>query len=271
LTGLLVGLFFGVLIGYVVISLWHRKRVERYFAHTEYWVYMPGEKLPSQDDTMKLVLKAGAIGPREGLVFSDIRLHVALVLRSKNTNVFRPDLFEDHIEPTREILEALGGAKSLAKVRFISEEPLADDRHLRLLPYLAYAYARVGNGLAVYDVTAERLMTVAELEAMLKADPNAERADVHLRTLWIRGGVTGHAETRGLIKKGLPELVTEEMEPDEEVLVKSVLDEAARTLWETGALPENVDVTTFADTFRIVLSKPKEGRSSVKIMRVRTA
>ena len=39
----------------------------------------------------------------------------------------------------------------MAKIRFLSEEPLKDDRHLQLLPYLTYGYSKLGKGLVVYE------------------------------------------------------------------------------------------------------------------------
>ena len=165
----LVGLFLGIALGYVVLVLISRRRESRFLAVTEYWVYIPGEKLPKQDDIMSLVLGGNSpIGPQEGLLFSDIRLHVALVLRSKNPHVFRPDLFDDHIEPTPEILTALAESKALAKIRYLSEVRLKSDAHLQLLPYLAYAYCKLADGKAIYDVSAERLLTVPDLVQLLK-------------------------------------------------------------------------------------------------------
>ena len=92
----------------------------------------------------------------EALIFSDVRLHIALVLRSKNAHVFRPDLFEEHVEPTVELLEGLAGSKSFAKIRFISEEPLKDHRHLIFLAHAADAIADLAKGKVIYDVVAER-------------------------------------------------------------------------------------------------------------------
>jgi hypothetical protein len=105
----------------------------------------------------------------------------------------------------------------------------------------------------------------------LKADKNVARADAHVRVIWIKSVRTSHAETRGLVKKGLPELVTEEMEPDEHVLVTTVLDEAARKLWDEAKLSDTVEVDSFDDAFRVALGKPRDGRSQVKIMRVHLA
>ncbi len=120
----------------------HRRQKPRYFAMAEYWVYLPGDRMPLQDDIMTLMVASNPygrggrspIGTAEGLVFSDIRLHIALVLRSKNPHIFRPDLFEEHIQPTKEILESLSAAQSLVKLRFASDIPLKDKRHLQFPP-----------------------------------------------------------------------------------------------------------------------------------------
>ena len=110
----------------------------KYFACAEYFVYLPQEAMPDQDQLMDRVIKGGPYGQpitsQEGILFSDIRLHLGLILRSKNPHVFRPDTFETHITPTQEILGELSNARAAVKVRYLSEEPLADKRHLQLLP-----------------------------------------------------------------------------------------------------------------------------------------
>lgn len=257
----------GTLLFYIFFSLRRRKQ-PKYFANTEYWVYLNGVKLPTQDDVMNLVFTGRAVGPGEGLLFSDIRLHVGLALREKNPHIFRPDLFEDHIEPTAEILAALAEAKSLAKIRFTSEQPLKDARHVKLLPYMAYAYAKLGGSAVIYDASSEALMTVPQMMAKLKADPQASSAETHVRVVWKRSAFGGHAETRGLVKKGLPELVTEEVEADERVLVTNVLEEAARAIWADLRTPESVEVEGFGDKFRLELGQVLDGKSTVKILRI---
>jgi hypothetical protein len=60
------------------------------------------------------------------------------------------------------------------------------------------------------------------------------------------------------------------MEADERVLVLEVLGEAARALWNEGALKDQIDVRTFDDDFQIVTSPPRERVSQVRIMRVQS-
>jgi len=265
----LFGVLLGIALGYVIITLIARSRQNRYMAVAEYWVYLPEERLPKQDDIMSLVLQGNSpVGHAEGLLFSDIRLHIALILRSKNPHVFRPDLFADYIEPTPEILAALAESKAVAKVRYLSEVRLKSDAHLQLLPYLAYAYCKLANGKAIFDVTAEKLLSVPDLFALLKQDKNAKRPEVHLHTIWTQQEEGGRVETRGLVKKGLPELVTASIESDERMLVTNLIDEAAKKLWTEESMPEQIEVESYDDRFQILLGKPEKGRSTVRIMRV---
>lgn len=268
----LLGLAIGVIGGYVAMHWLERRKSSKYLSVTEYWVFLPGDVLPPQDEVMKLVLQGNSpIGPAEGLLFSDIRLHIALVLRSKNPRLFRPDLFEEYIEPTVEMLSIMSQSNSVVKIRYISEVRLKSDSHLQLLPYLAYAYAKLASGKAVYDVTAERLMMIDDLVSQLKADSNATRPDFHVNTIWRRTGSGGRAETRGLAKKGMPELVTLDVEPDERLLVTGLVEEAGKRLWTAESFPSEVDIESFADTFKLLMSPPREGRSQVRIMRVQRA
>src|SRR5471030_3227986 len=98
---LLFGVFvLGLVIGYAI--LW-RTHQTGYLASAEYWVYLPEAEMPEQNLLLERIVgrnpysKRGftPIGTEEGLILSDVRLHIAHVLRSKNPHVFRPDLFED--------------------------------------------------------------------------------------------------------------------------------------------------------------------------------
>lgn len=156
-----------------------------YLAHVEYWVYLPETKLPPQDILLGRLLRSSpfrvgeepAVGPQEALLFSDIRLHTALCLRSKNPHLFRPDLFSDHVEPSEDSLRSLSSAQAIAKLRFVSEEPLQGRRHLRFLPHLAEAVAYYGKAETLFDVQAERLAGLESFRAQLDCDPEAEGMD----------------------------------------------------------------------------------------------
>ena len=209
-----------------------------------------------------------AIGKREGIIFSDIRLHVSLVLRSKNPHVFRPDLLKDSVEPTAEILETLAQSVAIVKLRYISEEPLSDDRHVKFMAHFAASYSDLGSGLAVYDVVAEKLQTADEFRAMLEADPAADSFDAHVRVFWHKTPHSGFAETKGLLKKGSPELKTDDAYLDQQVLVCEVLEEAARQIWASNELPKAVDVAAFEDTYKLEIFPTRNGPYRVRILRV---
>jgi len=257
-------------------SLFGKGRPRPFFAHGEYWIYLPGEEMPSQDALMHRMLRGNPhrnagktpVGKNEALIFSDVRLHIALVLRSRNAHVFRPDLFSEHVEPTAPMLEGLAGAKSFAKVRFISEEPLKDMRHLRFLAYAADAIAELGNGSVIFDVVAEKLYSPAEFGEKLDALGDATDADFQTDVVWSRSAAGGIAETRGLEKVGLPELATEEMNTDQRVLVTAILEGVIRQVWTLDTLPPAADVNYFDDHYRVEIKQTRKGPAKVTLMRM---
>lgn len=266
----------GALIGFYFTRR-RQKEGAKIITQAEYWVYLPGVEMPEQDAVMTRLIthnphgKPGhsPIGPREGLLFSDIRLHVALVLRSKNPHVFRPDLFSE-TEADSEALAALSSAKSMVKMRYVSEEPLQDDRHMMFLPHLADAYANVGNAVLIYDAMAEVLIKPAELFEMLNVNPTISDPDLHFRVVWRRDGEGAFASTKGLIKKGLPELTSAMARPDNQLLITEVIKAVGEKVWMEG-FSEEVRVTCFGDEF-IALAQPGKGTPrTLHIQRVRTA
>lgn len=262
-----LGILLGFAVGYAILR--RRRQEERFLSTNEYWIYLPAERGPNQALLMKgLLSRAGPITQREGLLFSDIRLHIALVLRSKNPHVFRPDLFEAHIEPTAEMLATLAEATSLVKVRYISETPLRDLASVQLLPHLALAVADDGGGRLVYDCVKEELCTVEEFRAMLSRTPDCTQGDQQVRAVWKVAEVGGWGETRGLRKIGLPELTTHPMEADERVLVIDLLELAAAKLWEARRRLDSVRVDLFGDEFEILTSPARNQRSTVRILRI---
>ncbi|MGV3616727.1 MAG: hypothetical protein ACO1SV_15475 [Fimbriimonas sp.] len=267
----------GLVIGYVIVQ--RKPKAHRYLAAAEYWVFLPGETMPTQEDVMTRMIAQNPysrrgqspIGAAEGLVFSDVRLHIALVLRRKNTQAFRPDLFEPHTEATAEALDALAHAQSFVKLRFISEEPLKGRQHLQFLLHAADAYADLGGGLIVYDHTCERLISRAELATTLRENFDVTLPALHTRVVWTLEGGTGHAETRGLKKIGHPDLKTLPVEPDQRILIGSVMEAAIERLWGEPTLPERVEVDAFDDHFRILIEPGREPQALARILRVQAA
>lgn len=269
---LIVGLILGLIAGrYVGAALRRRAEQPAPFVHCEYWVYLPTDKMPSQDELMTLLATGDALGPQELLLFSDIRLDIGLVRRKANPHVFRPDLFFDHAEPNAAMLRFLAESPAMVRARYISTEAILDDRHARLLPYLAYGLAKLGHGEVVYDAVAEELLATATLVERLKSDKRLAEPASHTRVVWMTEPVGGHAETRGLIKRGLPELSTEPVHSDERVVVTSILQEAIAQLWGQQRLPTSLDVNLYGDTFRLMLSPSRKGPAKVRILREQSA
>ncbi len=232
--------------------------------------------MPEQDDIMRRMIGENphsrpgkqAIGAKEGIIFSDIRLHMALVLRNKNPQLFRPDLFREHLEISADVLTALANSHSFVKARYISEEPLNNDRHLHFMAHLADSTASVGGGLCVDDLVAEEIVTADKFSQNLELDADAARFDMHVRVIWEKSLDSGHAETKGLLKKGLPELVTEEAYPDQRVIINEVMLEGARELWNRTEIPPQVEVTAYGDVFRLLINPDRKGPMKVRILRV---
>ena len=270
---LLFGLIAALVMGYLIL---HHQNQSKYLAIAEYWVYLPTDSMPPQDEVMTRMIRdnpyarrgVSPIGTNEGLIFSDVRLHAALVLRQRNPHIFRPDQFAEHIKSTEDMMDALKASHSMVKLRFASEIPLKNKRHLQFLVHAADAYAAVGSGLVIFDVKAERLLSKTELAQILKDNFDATGCDVHTSVIWKPTIQGGSVETLGLTKIGLSELKTGEMNADQRVIATTVLEEASRKLWDLGTLPESFDVTTFDDTFKVQVEKVKDTMANVKILRV---
>lgn len=263
-----------LLVAGIVLAIRYSIR-NRYFAHAEYWVYIPGSTLPKVDTVMETMVRLGPFAPQgvrpatpfEALLFSDVRLHIALVLRSRNPHVFRPDLFDAHVEPSPELLAALASSQAIVKVRFISEDLLLDRRHLNFLPHAAAVFCKLGDGQAVYDAVTERLMTPATLEAELTSG-GSESWEWHTRVVWKPSQVGGSGETRGLKKVGLVELRTEELDGDQRVLATMLLEEAMRSVWDLPSLPLTLDVNVYGDAYRALIRPARSGFSKVLLVKL---
>lgn len=266
-----VAVILGIIAGLIVGRLFSiMRKKERYFAACEYWVYFPGEDLPDQSEVMTSMITGnpyGAkIGKREGILFSDIRMHISLILKSKNPHVFRPDLFTD-AEPDRDALAALAQAKSIAKIRYLSEQPLIDHRHLLFVPHLADAYARLGKAVLVYDAVTETLLSPAQFSAFLREHDNLEETEDHFRVKWVNSGEEAYASTKGLVKKGLPELNSAPVRTDNELLVTEVMRAVAANFWKEGKVGTDVTVECFGDEFKATLA-PGKGTRLVHLRRI---
>jgi hypothetical protein len=208
------------------------------------------------------------ISPLEAILFSDIRLHIALILRERNGHVFRPDLFDEHIQPNSEILSGLGNSVALAKLRFLSTNKLSDDRHLQFMPHLAEAVAWLTNAEVVFDTISEELHTSKSFRAKLESVERADCPEFHLRTGWQRHDSNGLAFTKGLVKVGLPELETPMSSSDHSVLLQAVMEQSALQLWEMRFVPPELKVNCFDDEFHVILQSKKNRPTLARVLRI---
>jgi len=272
---LVIGFVAGLVLGYVVTRLVRRVR-RKYLAVMELWVFLPTEQPPSQDDLMTRMVRdnpfgSGVIGAAEGILFSDVRLHTSLVLRAKNPHVFRPDLIGEDVEPTPEALQALSQARALLKIRYLSEVPLGDARHVHFVTHMAMAAADLAQSRLVYDVVGSRLIDVPSLRQELHADPQAAKPELQVVVRWLDDDLGGHAETRGLLKVGLPELATAPSPKDQRVLILYLVEEAVKTLWRNMSYPEEMTVEAFDDTFKLLILPQAKGPYVIRIGRAHAA
>lgn len=268
-----LGLFAGALLALLLYRWAVGRRKPGYRALCEYWVYTDQAKLPDTTVLMDRMIRGNpynkpgrpCIGAREGMLFSDIRLHMAVALRQKNVHAFRPDLFSEGLEPTAELLQTLGAVGGLVKVRYLSEVELRDDRHLQFMPHLAGAMLDLTEGVAVYDPVMESLWSAEEFRALLSASTVASRPSMHVRTLWQEDGPSAWAETRGLAKVGLAELRTDYVEKDLRVLALHLLEQAAGRALRQMQTPTTLELDEYGDTFLLNFRRtPTETRVAIQ-------
>lgn len=251
-----------------------RRRKAQPVGYIEYWVYVPVPMLPADDEIMDRMLARNphngpngpAIATAEALLFSDVRLHVAVATRERNPHAFRPDLFVD-AAPTAEVLSALAASHAMLKVRFVAETPIDDDRYIHFVTHLAAALADAAEGRVIYDVVAERFWLPSELHAALAEDPDARRHAIHVTLHWRRHAEVGTAETRGLRKLGLPELRSDSAAFDQEVLVLELMAQAVEEVWSGRVIPAELAVRDYGDEFRLVFRPGQSGFAAVAIRR----
>jgi hypothetical protein len=252
-----------------------QQKKHRTLTSAEYWVYLPKPELPPQDTVMTLLFDTRAIGPAEGLVFSDIRLQTVLVLRAKNQRLFRKDLIIESAGYSDEILDAVSLCQSLVRISFHSEEPVDTDTHLRFLPQLAIAIAELGEAPVIFDLTQQRLFTTETFQNSVKGAKSPADCDLHVRVQWYpidKPGSVPHAVTHGLHKRGLPDLTTGPMEPDSQNLATHLLTEAASVLWQNPQiayqLPQTHDVEYFGQEFKFSFERrTNDGKLLVRLFR----
>lgn len=248
----------------------------KFHAHAEWWIYLPSLPPPEQNQAMAAMMqyrlptsgKLAPLTPGDGLIFSDVRLHIGLVLREKNPHVFRPDLLLKTVECSAAQLQALGLSSAVLVVRYVSDVPFNDPTFLRSLSYLVATYAKLSGAALIVDHEAEILWTTDTFQQALEEDPNATSRDLHVHTDWTPGDGGGTAQTIGMRKLGLPELMTPFSPSDHRAAIMEVLSLASEHIWNVQSWVPQIDLTAFVDQYRVALTPPKNGQTLCRIMRM---
>ena len=272
-------LFFGVLVSAFVLillwRLWYGRRRPGYLAIIEYWIYSDVQRLPPTAALMDAVVSKNphnrpgkpSITGREGILFSDLRLHLGVARREKNPHAFRPDLFDEHAVPNAEALQRLSESRTLTKIQYASDVPLKDGRHLQFVTHLTDTMVRLTRGRLVFDTVTETFWLPDELYSVLQHNNDAEHPDLHVRIVWTKTIEGCRAVTLGLRKVGRPELQTALQESDEEVIVSTIVEKVARRLFTDPELQLPLEVRQHGGTFVVSDAGLQDGRTELKIVR----
>ncbi len=230
-------------------------RRAKYLAHVEYWVLSPGTKLPDLTETMAAVMQSPAISPAEGLLFSDVRFKIGLILANKNKNA--------ELLTRLEYRDAFARAGSAIRVQYTSETKLDTKKHLQFCVHVANSLATQVGAISILDVVADRLWPLPEFQAFLTKAHQATSYDDHVEitqeddfSFWVRG----------LQKVGVPDILTYPVEKDKVLLAKSILEQYARASWD-GMEPQNEPIVEYGDQFILLRTPQKPGIESARLLR----
>ena len=254
----LIGFVVGFIVAYLLFRMAKRPKT---YLHAELWVLLPDAKIPAQTDIMSRLLRNrefGPINPAVGLVMSDVRLDIGVVLREKNPTTFS-------ILPN-----PLGTATSMVRIRFVSEQPVTKKDYLQFIALATEAYLTLGDGIGVYNPETEQSWTRPEFIQSLKADVDATRFDLWCQTRLAPKVESGEAETKGLRAIGVDDLRTPESPADHRMIVQSLLETLARHIWELGSVPPKFTTEAYGDRFDLHLV-PRKGYVEVRMMRVQSS
>jgi hypothetical protein len=256
-----------------VLALRYRRHlVEQNAWHVEYWVYLPTEKTPTQEQIMERLVKGGpnvhAVPADVALLLSDIRLDIALVRAARNRvhfslENFGADAFADLGDQATHLASA---CPLFVRLRFASASPVADKRHVRFLAMAALAYADLGDARLIRDVTADRFWTLDDFRAALAGGRNAGDAAFHICIRWRDAHEGGTVLLRGFEKLGLPPLQTVESPADARTLLTELLEAAAEMMWKDERVPETLEIERYGDRFQVLL-KPRRDKTEIRVMR----
>lgn len=267
---LTIGLFLvaAVFAGYAYFTF---KGMPKYLAHAEYWVYSKSLELPSTEKLMvRLVgenpyVQQGAnpVGGAEGLVLSDIRLKIALLLQKKNQKLFEGRLLPESIADHHEFVKDVGSFHSIVKLQYVSTTKLKDKRHLQFLMHAADAAAEITQSNWILDKTNGTLRTKEELAEILRKNFNVTKLEFHVRLV---ANEDNTFSTYGLAKAGIPDFDTHPVSSDQLQLVREILERYLALSWERGEAFLD-PIKAYDDEFFLIQTPTRGARNLMRIVR----
>jgi hypothetical protein len=239
----------------IVLARYLNNQKGKYLAHVEYWVLSPDTKLPDLTETMAAVMQSPGIGPTEGLLFSDIRFKIGLILASKNKNA--------ELLTRSEYRDAFERSGSAIRVQYSSESKLDSKKHLQFCVHVAGALAQQVGAVGILDVVADRLWSVTEFQEYLNRKHQATRFDDHV-IVSQQDDLT--FVVRGLQKVGVPDLSTLPVEKDKLLLARTVIDRYAAASWDAMS-PMTEPIVEYGDEFILLRAAQKPGSESARLLR----
>ncbi len=239
--------------------------------HVEYWVYSTQDKLPDQNELMKAIVGANPyvknginpIGPSEGLVFSDVRFKIALVLKTKNQQFFSPATFEDELLERPELAEALQKSESIIKIQYSSNQPVKNFNYLQMLPHAVMAASNLTGKGIIFDAIHKKFYTHAHWHELLSTHFKLDCPEAHVL---VNESEDHSFSTLGLTKIGLRELETLPVPHDLVHLTKELLSDFISQIWSTRSY-KDLKTEKYGDQF-ILQPNPVHSVMKVRIHRI---
>ena len=249
----------------------HHTRINSFHAHAEYWVYSVEKQMPNQDQMMmRLVgenpyIQKGQnpIGAAEGLLFSDVRLKIALLLRTKNPNLFEGSKLPESIIDHHDFVADVGRFNSIVRLQFGSPTKMKDKRHLQFLLHAADAIAEMCDANWIYDKITGTLRTREELSSLLRENFNVTKLEFHVR---LEQSEDNTFRSFGLTKIGIPDFETHPVPTDQLLLVKEILEKYMNLSWERGeTFPD--PIVAYDDEFFLIQTRVSATLTQMRIVR----
>lgn len=246
-------------------------QLSKFHLHAEYWVYSSKGEMPNQDRLMARLVGdnpyvqrgQNPIGAAEGLLFSDVRLKIALLIRSKNPNLFEWSKLPESIPDHHEFVKDVGSLNSIIRLQFGSSTKPKDKRHLQFLMHAADAAAELTEATWIFDKITGSLRTREELQEILRTNFDVTKPEFHVR---IQESEDQTFRSFGLVKIGIPDFETHPVPSDQMSLVRDILEKYISLSWQRGeAFPD--PIKAYDDEFILIQKRVSPSLVQMRIVR----